>query len=44
MMVKERKPFDGLGYVIFIFSLVAICPLAFFFIQILLGNEHPFYG
>lgn len=41
---NKQNQFDGLGFVITIFSLVILCPLVYFIINYLMGNEHPFYG
>ncbi|WP_156043467.1 hypothetical protein [Paenibacillus sp. UNC451MF] len=41
---NTQNQFDGLGFIIIIFSLVILCPLAYFIINYLMGNEHPFYG
>ncbi|MCS7459638.1 hypothetical protein N0M98_05740 [Paenibacillus doosanensis] len=39
-----QNSFNGLGFIITLFSVIILCPLVYFIINYLLGNERPFYG
>ncbi|WP_179232816.1 hypothetical protein [Paenibacillus rigui] len=41
---RANQANSGLGWVIGIFSFIILCPLAYFLVNYLLGNENPYYG